>query len=312
MVNKNLSTKNRILSMLRDEKGMVKGDYLASECGVSRVAVWKAIQSLQEAGYSIISTRGGYYLEMDLKDSLFPWEFGTQEKQHMHFTETDSTMTTARSIVNECSDGETRIITADMQTEGKGHDLHKWTTTKGSLAFTIAAREKIPLMETHRFVMASQIAIARVLERTSQKKISVRWPNDIWTENGKAAGILDEISATGSITNWLNLGIGINLSKKPKIKDTDCVFKNDEFTRKELLENFLDSYKEARLLALEDSNSLTAAWNSLCCDIGKKFRTGSGETVVFRGIDSLGRAAVETDGNKKLYAPCTLSLLKSF
>ncbi len=53
MVNKNTSTKYKILQSLRQSNSAVSGEKLAQENGISRTSVWKAVQSLQEAGYLI-------------------------------------------------------------------------------------------------------------------------------------------------------------------------------------------------------------------------------------------------------------------
>lgn len=313
MVNINLSTKSKILKILRAEEKPIKGEVLAAECGISRVAVWKAVQALEQAGYGIGSSRSGYELTKDLEDSLYPWEFEKDEMNHYHFAETESTMIQARNAVEECSDGEMKIITADVQSKGKGHAEHKWTTTKGSLAFTVASREKIPLMETHRSVMAAQIAIAEALEKNCGRKIYLRWPNDIWTEKGKAAGILDDLCATGSITNWINLGIGINLSAKPRLEKTDCIFDSEKrIPRRDLLNEIIVNLKSQMQLARENNSALEKHWNLYCPDIGRKFRLkDSDKTIIFRGINGYGWAITESSGDEKLYPPCTINLLKN-
>ena len=119
MGNKNLSTKYVILKILREANAPVSGEEAAKLADISRVSVWKAIQSLQASGYGISSTRAGYFLEKDLKDSLFPWEFGAEEELFFHFPETESTMTEARKIAQENSfSKKMEIITADKQTTG--------------------------------------------------------------------------------------------------------------------------------------------------------------------------------------------------
>lgn len=313
MVNVNLSTKSKILKILRAEEKPVKGELLAAECGISRVAVWKAVQALEQAGYGIGSSRSGYELTKDLEDSLYPWEFEKDEANHYHFAKTESTMIQAKNAVEDCADGEMKIITADMQSNGKGHAEHKWTTTKGSLAFTVASREHIPLMESHRFVMAAQIAIAKTLEKNCGKKIYLRWPNDIWTENGKAGGILDDLCATGSITNWVNLGIGINLLTKPRIEKTDCIFKAEKkILRRDLLSEIIANLKTEMKLAKENDSGLEKLWNLFCPDTGREFfLKDSGKKLIFKGINSYGWAITESNGEEKLFPPCTINLLKN-
>ena len=109
MVNEKTSTKSKILEILRNSSNPVTGDIIAGETGVSRVAVWKAVQSLQNSGYDIQSNRNGYVLSKDLEDSLYPWEFGKGESSFSHFTETDSTMIRGRIAAENCEKGELKL-----------------------------------------------------------------------------------------------------------------------------------------------------------------------------------------------------------
>jgi len=68
MGNDTLSTKYKVLEVLRANSGPVSGEAIASEKGVSRVSVWKAVQTLQAAGYGISSAKDGYCLTKDLTD----------------------------------------------------------------------------------------------------------------------------------------------------------------------------------------------------------------------------------------------------
>ena len=48
-----MSTKEEVLKKLIDSNDYVSGEMLAKEIGVSRASVWKAIKTLQKAGYDI-------------------------------------------------------------------------------------------------------------------------------------------------------------------------------------------------------------------------------------------------------------------
>ena len=314
MGNKNLSTKYVILKILREANAPVSGEEAAKLADISRVSVWKAIQSLQASGYGISSTRAGYFLEKDLKDSLFPWEFGAEEELFFHFPETESTMTEARKIAQENSfSKKMEIITADKQTKGQGHSSHKWTTTKGSLACTLITRSGIAVSYSHRATMAAQIAIVKTLTEMTGRKFYARWPNDIWSENGKVGGILDEISATGEKCNWLNIGIGINLTSCPKIPNTDCAVKSDaKFSRKEFLSAFLKEFKSAEEKLQQEDSSLVCEWNNLCFDNGKKIRLESDKNIyTFKGINAFGFALLESKNQNRILIPGQDSFIKN-
>lgn len=304
MVNKAFSTKNKILEILRNSNEPVSGQEIALATGTSRVNIWKSIQSLENSGYEIESTHSGYKLIKDLSDSIYPWEFGKQENSFFHFKSVDSTMNEAKKIAETSdSDSKIKIITADFQTEGKGHTGHKWDTTKGSLACTFITRPKISVSYCHRIVMAAQIALAESLSSVSDKDFFVRWPNDIWTEKGKVAGILDDVSSTGSITNWINIGIGVNLCEKPDLSKTDIAGK--EITRKKILSVFTDRFESECKRAERKDDELCAKWNSLnfdkCRNVVPK---GSSINYEFDSINSFGFAVLKNqDGKIKTLVP---------
>ena len=313
MVNENKSTKQKILEVLRASTEPVSGEKLAGESGVSRTAVWKSIQALQKSGYGIIVGRSGYVLERDLSNSLCPWEFGKEEKSFIHFDATDSTMTEARKIAMDQSGSEIRCVTTDMQTNGRGHQNHKWQTTQESLAFTIICRDKILGAEENRLVMAAMVSACSVLNRISDKNFYLRWPNDIWTREGKVSGILDEYNCVGGECSWVNLGIGINYMKKPALKKTDSVFgANAKVSRKEFISLFMNEFDETRKSLLSLDSSLCNKWNSLCMDLGKSVVCKESGNYVFEGINAYGWAVLkENSGDeKKIVPPGKISFVK--
>lgn len=318
MVNERESLKFKVLNTLRESSGIVSGVELSNATGRSRVAVWKTVQGLQEAGYGIRVSRKGYRLEKDLADSIYPWEFGADEAMFTHFASTGSTMAEAKRIAEseKAQPGETHIITADVQTHGVGQSGKSWTTTRGSLAFTIITKNNLPLAYHSRMTMAAQVALTKVLRRITGRPFYIRWPNDIWSEEGKVVGILEELSSSGNITSWINLGIGINITHRPRLPGTDSLFHREApITRKEILTQFWDEFKVQEKLAVEESPWLAEEWNRLCLDTGHRMRlAGSGKTVIFRGIDNMGSALLYTPGSRgeKIMLPGTGSFIKSY
>jgi BirA family biotin operon repressor/biotin-[acetyl-CoA-carboxylase] ligase len=313
MVNEKKSTKRKILKILREEKKSVSGEELAALSGISRVAVWKAIRSLQNDGYGISTERTGYVLQKDLKDVLFPWEFGDDEKIFFHFSETKSTMNEARKIAWENSAEEIQIVTADRQTDGRGQSNRKWKTLKGSVACTIVTHNAIPVQFSARMVMACQLAVVSVLEKISGEKFFVRWQNDVWSSGGKVCGVLSEIFASGGICVWQNLGVGINISSSPSVENADSVFHGETKTgRREILSLLLDEFKSFQKIALENSAELENAWNEKCPDVQKKIRAeNSTEEFIFKGTDFFGSAVLEcSDGSEKKFLPGEIRLGK--
>ena len=131
----------------------------------------------------------------------------------------------------------------------------------------------------------------------------------------KGSGILEELSASGGICRWINLGIGINITQRPQIKGADSIFHREApITRKELLSQFRAEFQVQEKLAVEQSPWLAAQWNRLCLDTGRRIRLAdSGKAVIFRGIDNMGAAllASPVTRREKLLLPGTGSFIKS-
>ena len=63
--------KEKILTALRESDGYVSGQELCQKLGVSRTAVWKAINSLKEAGYEIEAVTMSVFHICSSPDVLF-------------------------------------------------------------------------------------------------------------------------------------------------------------------------------------------------------------------------------------------------
>ncbi len=289
------STKGKVLEILRNADHPVSGSAIAETLDLSRVAVWKAVKSLCEAGYGIDSGTAGYYLRTDPADSLNPWEFGADERLVRHVPETDSTMTLAReAALSSCPDGF--IIVADAQTTGRGTGSKRWDSVPGGLFFTMVTRPLLPAAYLHREVLAAQCALVRVLTGISGARAFPGWPNDIlvMTKGGpkKAGGILAESLVSGNQTVFCNVGVGINTGEGAR----DAGYGAIPAGRREILAAFRREFSRTRLA----DDSLVEEWNSLCPDVDRVVRVLIHEPettereLVFRGVDTMGFARFES------------------
>jgi BirA family biotin operon repressor/biotin-[acetyl-CoA-carboxylase] ligase len=333
-----LSTKARLLMELREQAGRpLSGSALAKTLGVSRVAVWKGIQSLSAAGYAVETGETGYALDPGKKDDfLYPWEFGEKEPLFRYFKSTGSTMDRARELAGQGAAGGT-LITAERQTEGRGRNGRTWASRQGGLFFTILERPRLAVADYTLFSLILQIAIARALSAVCGKAARLRWPNDVYIDQRKIAGIITEIAGEGDIVRWLAGGVGVNVNNSmPSGKITGCAeILGRPVSRREVLRKILD---EAELTKQRFSSgaaysqgnrALAAEWNSLADYTGARaaiIEPGRGEQKegplnnnrilargIFAGIDPAGRCIIKTEpGRGALYFnPGPVSLIFS-
>jgi BirA family biotin operon repressor/biotin-[acetyl-CoA-carboxylase] ligase len=302
---KKISTKARLVMALREQAGRpMSGNVLASAIGISRVAVWKGVQSLLEAGYPIETSDSGYALDPAKPcDFLHPWEFGEQETMFRHYDKTGSTMDNARELASQGSSAWT-VITAERQRAGRGRNGRTWASRQGGLFCTILERPNLTLADYQQAVMVYQIAVARALRHFCGKPVRLRWPNDIYIDRRKIAGVMAELEGEGDSVSWLATGIGVNVNNQtPSPKAASCAeIAGHPVSRRDLLLKILDEVEKIRGqtssgMAYAQGNRLLAAeWNSLADCIGAKL------AVIYSGFEDSYKSSASADSAGRILA----------
>lgn len=122
-----------------------------------------------------------------------------------HLPITDSTMLEAKRVLHEISTDAFGIVTADMQTTGRGRRGSVWESSKGAFLGTCI----LPKADTDLLVgfsLACGVFIASLLKDS----VVLKWPNDIFLNNKKCGGILVESAER------VFVGIGLNFQSAPE------------------------------------------------------------------------------------------------
>ncbi|HKI66560.1 MAG TPA: biotin--[acetyl-CoA-carboxylase] ligase [Solirubrobacterales bacterium] len=130
---------------------------------------------------------------------------------HRHFRRTDSTNARARELV-EAGAPHGTVVTATEQTAGRGRQGRAWTAPPGkALLYSAILR---PLDERHLLLPLSvPLAVCEAAEELEPRiECAIKWPNDIWVEERKLAGVLIEAKPQDG---WAVIGVGLNLTIAP-------------------------------------------------------------------------------------------------
>jgi BirA family transcriptional regulator, biotin operon repressor / biotin---[acetyl-CoA-carboxylase] ligase len=131
-------------------------------------------------------------------------------RPHRHFRRTDSTNGRARELAQRGAPHGT-VVTADEQTAGRGRRGRAWTATPGKALLCSAILR--PLDRRHRLLpLAVPLAVCDAVEAVAPVSCRVKWPNDVWIDRSKVAGILIEARPP----RWAVIGIGVNVSVGPE------------------------------------------------------------------------------------------------
>lgn len=209
--------KEEILRLLRSADGYISGQELCNRFGVSRTAVWKAINQLKEAGYEIEAQQNKGYRLMAAPDLMTEEEIKSLmhtewvAKEVLYFDTIDSTNTKARELAEKGYPSGTLVV-ADKQESGKGRRGRSWVSPSGTGIFmTLMIKPDINPNNASMLTLVAALAVAKAITSVTGEEALIKWPNDIVVNSKKVCGILTEMNAQFDYINHIVVGIGINV-----------------------------------------------------------------------------------------------------
>jgi BirA family biotin operon repressor/biotin-[acetyl-CoA-carboxylase] ligase len=212
-----VSTRDKLLQIFDGKPGLVlSGQILARNLGISRMAVWKQIQSMKNVGLPIESTgRQGYRLQAPFDSSLVRFSAPHGITPH-YFLNTPSTQTLAKAGA-AAGLPEGHLWIAETQSKGRGRVVRLWESGYGGLWFSLLLRPKVSASRVPPLALIAGMALRDAVETISGVKAKLKWPNDVVVGTGdgkfkKLAGILTEMSGQTDRTEWVSIGVGLNVN----------------------------------------------------------------------------------------------------
>jgi BirA family biotin operon repressor/biotin-[acetyl-CoA-carboxylase] ligase len=135
--------------------------------------------------------------------------------QYHHFEQLDSTNAYLQRQQSEC-DIRNWVVSTDEQTAGKGMGNNGWESeAHQNLTFSMALDMSfLPAERQFLLSEAVPLGIVEVLDSClPANKLSIKWPNDIYYEIHKLAGILINSTIKASIMDVSIIGIGLNVNQ---------------------------------------------------------------------------------------------------
>jgi BirA family transcriptional regulator, biotin operon repressor / biotin---[acetyl-CoA-carboxylase] ligase len=130
-------------------------------------------------------------------------EFGHPRR---HFRLTGSTNDRGRELADAGAPTGT-VVTATEQSSGHGRAGRRWSAAPGTALLASAILR--PLELRHSLLpLAVPVAVCEAIESVAPVDCEVKWPNDVWIERRKVAGVLIEARAP----RWAVIGVGVNLA----------------------------------------------------------------------------------------------------
>jgi BirA family biotin operon repressor/biotin-[acetyl-CoA-carboxylase] ligase len=330
------SSQKKILTILADGQ-FHSGTELAEKIGLSRSAICKQLNSLTELGLEFNAISGkGYRLEralqllseIDINLLLKPTTHSLINELEIHdsINSTNSYLSDKAQLNKiDITRNTGMVCFAEYQTAGKGRRGRDWVSPFGSnIYLSILWTFQNGPASINGLSLAIGVAVIRALNDCGIEDVGLKWPNDIYWQGKKLAGILIEVSGETSGPCSAVVGLGLNLylpEEKAKSITQDWVdlsqiiSDNSVVIRNKLAATLLNHLMPTIANFEEDTlDSYLNEWRQLDCMKGKGVNIFMGQQVftgTVKGIDNNGLLLLENDlGEIKSFASGEVSFRK--
>jgi len=310
---------NKLLTLLADGE-FHSGEKVGKLLGVSRTSVNNYIKALQEIGLDIYKVSGKGYC------SAMPLTLLNADKikeisgiKNVHVEQIlESTNAYLVHRIGKIENGQTCI--AEYQSAGRGRRGREWISPFAShLYFSMYWRLEAGIEKASGLSLLVGIATVNALEKIGVSGVALKWPNDLYYQGKKLAGILIELNAQASDVCHSVIGIGINVRMPPaqgELIDQPWVDLNSISTEaidRNLLSGLLIKELHLLLTAYEEKGltPFLARWFELDCFLDKNVNlivADKVQTGICKGINEQGALLLEVDQEVKAYLGGEISL----
>ena len=215
-------SQKRVCAALQAAEGAyLSGEELSRSIGITRAAVWKAVEALRRQGYDIEARTGrGYRLRQSpdlLRRETVEAYLSAPRADWEVLESVDSTNSACRRLALEGAEDGT-VVMADCQTAGRGRRNRNFQSPAGKgLFLSILWRPGCTPDKLLPLTALSAVAVYRAVERVCGVNLRIKWPNDLVLHGKKLGGILTEMALEGEsgLVSHAVVGIGLNVHHLP-------------------------------------------------------------------------------------------------
>ncbi|MGK7284706.1 bifunctional biotin--[acetyl-CoA-carboxylase] ligase/biotin operon repressor BirA [Buttiauxella agrestis] len=307
-----------LISILSDGE-FHSGEHLGEQLGMSRAAINKHIQTLRDWGVDVFTVPGKGYSLPDpiqlLNEELIKSQIDTGSIAVLPVI--DSTNQYLLERLDTLQSGDACI--AEYQQAGRGRRGRQWFSPFGAnLYLSMYWRLEQGPAAAVGLSLVIGIVMAEVLQDLGAENVRVKWPNDLYLNNCKLAGILVELTGKTGDAAQIVIGAGINLAMRNVATDVinqswiNLQEAGINIDRNALAIKIIKELRKA-LQLFEDEGLVPflPRWESLDNFINRQVKLIIGEREIHgisRGINEQGGLLLEQDGVIKPWVGGEISL----
>ncbi|MDH5881670.1 bifunctional biotin--[acetyl-CoA-carboxylase] ligase/biotin operon repressor BirA [Vibrio sp. S/42/10] len=315
------STKLALLRCLADGE-FHSGEFLGEMIGVSRAAISKHIKGIQEWGLDIYRVQGkGYKLASRLE---------MLDQGRLSAVSRDASLelipiigSTNQHLLERTNDLESgSVCIAEYQAAGRGRRGREWVSPFGAnLYLSMYWRLDAGMAAAMGLSLVVGVAVVEALEEMGVEGVKLKWPNDLYHNDKKLAGILVELSGQSGGAAHIVIGLGLNLSMDPTTSGIGQpwtslkeVCDGQEPDRNQLAQALINAWDKSLVdYELTGMSNFVERWNRLDNFLGRNVKLIIGPREiegVVQGIDEQGAVLLKTENGIESYIGGEISLRK--
>ncbi|MBN2165750.1 MAG: biotin--[acetyl-CoA-carboxylase] ligase [Marinilabiliaceae bacterium] len=229
--------------------------------------------------------------------------------KYIFLKETSSTNNKMKELIETSSPEEFSIIQTTHQYAGRGQMGNCWESEKDkNLTFSIFLKPTfLPIQDQFIISKITSLAIIKSLEKFCIEKLKIKWPNDIYVDNKKIAGILIENSIMGKQLFNSIIGIGLNInqiifSNNAPNATSLAIINNKTYDINPILNDIVNNIINYYILIQQNKTSeIDKKYLQLLYRINENanYKDNSGIfNGIIKGVDSFGRLLIKTANNE--------------
>jgi BirA family transcriptional regulator, biotin operon repressor / biotin---[acetyl-CoA-carboxylase] ligase len=229
----------------------------------------------------------------------------------LHLEETESTNTYLKDWLTKNKPRDGAVILTEKQRAGRGQGDNSWQSEPGAnitvsvlyLCHFLPALQQFPLSATAALAVRQTVA-----DFLPDKKVSIKWPNDIFIDDKKVAGILIENALKGNFLSHSIIGIGLNVlqqdfSTLPNA--TSMSIQGYSGDKTSVLKRLLERLEQA-YFRLKNGQFAGIKSDYESCMLGmdeqRRFSISDEEcSGVVRGVDENGKLRLDLNGESRTF-----------
>lgn len=315
---KDIKVPLRLINILADG-AFHSGEQLGEAFGMSRAAINKHIQTIREWGLDVFTVPGkGYSLPAPIQllneQTILSY---LPAGQVTVLPVVDSTNQYLLDRITELKSGDACV--AEYQHAGRGRRGRQWVSPFGTnLYLSMFWRLEQGPAAAMGLSLVVGIVMAEVLRKLGAEQVRVKWPNDLYLNDKKLAGILVELTGKTGDAAQLVIGAGINLTMRESITNAinqDWINLQEAGVNIDRNKLTAELLSELRLAVVKFENEGLSAfisrWRGMDNYLDRPVKLIIGNQEIFgiaRGIDQQGALLLEQNGNVKPYIGGEISL----